>query len=123
MISRGHTARLNHSNSNPSNNVVSDKTDKREFTQNIIDTREGSAGEVTIEKSEIEKDASSVKRREISEGDDEDEEELIAVDDGGDQVDIKIPTNTFLTQNQKDGFGVDNEDLMFEQTSISRTLP
>ena len=32
--------------------------------------------------------------------DDSDEpEEIIAVDDGGDQVDIKIPTKTFLTQN------------------------
>ena len=56
---------------------------------------------------------------EHAQADDSDEpEEIIAVDDGGDQVDIKIPTKTFMTQNQRD-----NDDLIFEgqNTALPQT--
>ena len=40
------------------------------------------------------------------------QDEFIAVDDGNDQVDIKLPGNTFLTQHG--GARIENDDLMIE---------
>ena len=45
------------------------------------------------------------------------EDEIIAIDDGGDQVDIKIPSKTFLTQNNAGGRDLYNEDLDFEEAT------
>ena len=80
-----------------------------QVNQNASDNQDHFSNDLA---SQIIKSAPTEQNQEGNEDSDE-PDEMIAIDDGGDQVDIKIP-KTFLTQNQKD-----NDDLIFEVQSTA----